>query len=115
MNDKEQLISPHVETLGQNQFWITNALGEWFQSYDTTIAFKGEFGVIINKEWFDGKQTTTTSKWLGQWLSHVTTDEDLAGHQGAGGIVPWRSHIKSGKYKLTTLSNYRRPPKWVTS
>ena len=113
MNDKEQLISPHVETLGQNQFWITNALGEWFQSYDTTIAFKGEFGVIINKEWYEGKQTTTTSKWLGQWLSHVEKDVELP--PGAGATVPWKSHIKSGYYKLMTLSNYRRPPKWVTS
>ena len=106
MKDEEQLIAPHVEALAQNQYWISNTLGEWFQSYETAIAFKGEFGVIINKEWYEGNRTTTTSKWLGQWLSHVTTDEDLAGYKGAGGVVPWKNHIKSGKYKLISLSNY---------
>ena len=113
MKDEDNIIAPHVEALGNSQFWITTALGEWFQSYDTTIAFKGEFGVLINKDWYEGKQTATTSKWLGQWFSHVTNEEDLP--PGSGGTVPWKSHIKSGKYKLMTLSNYRVPPKWVTN
>mgnify|MGYP003129744116 CR=1 FL=1 len=103
---EEQLIAPHVENLAQNQYWISTSLGEWFQSYETTIAFKGEFGVLISKDWYEGGASRTTSKWLGHWLSHVTTDEDLAASPGAGGVVPWRSHIKSGKYKLTSLPNF---------
>ena len=97
MQIEEQLIAPHVEALAQNQYWITTALGEWYQSYETTIAFKGEFGVLINKDWYDKKRTATTSKWLGEWLSQVEDDADF--------LRGWKENIKSGKYKLISLSN----------
>ena len=107
---EEKLIAPYVEAIdsNQNQYRITTPLGEWFQSYETTIAFKGEFGVLIDKDWWEGDRTRTTSKYLARWLSQLDTGIP----QGAAGCSMKDVHakVKSGEYKLTYLTNYTQHP-----
>jgi hypothetical protein len=104
MQTEENLIAPYVLDLSANQYHITTALGEWFQSYETTIAFRGEFGVIIDKDWYEGDRTRTTSKYLARWLS----DSDSL----YNGVTMNDVHakVKSGEYKLAPLTNYTQHP-----
>ena len=99
MQTEEKLIAPYVMDLSANQYHITTALGDWFQSYQTTIAFKGEFGVLIDKDWYEGDRTRTTSKYLTKWLCRVDTP------LSAMRVV--HNRVKSGEYKLVPLDNVR--------
>lgn len=99
MQTEEKLIAPYVMDLSANQYHITTPLGEWFQSYQTTIAFKGEFGVLIDKDWYEGDRTRTTSKYLGWWLDRV---EGYPSH-----MKDVHAKVKSGEYKLVPLDNVR--------
>jgi len=106
MTTEEKLIAPFVEDLSANQYHITTALGEWFQSYETTIAFKGEFGVLIDKDWYEGDRTRTTSKYLARWLSKVDSPDcvELLRKNML------HAKVKSGEYKLAPLTNYTQHP-----
>lgn len=104
MTTEEKLIAPYVVDLSANQYHITTALGEWFQSYETTIAFKGEFGVIIDKDWWEGERTRTTSKYLARWLSG-----ELGGHSSVT-MKDVHVRLESGEYKLAHLTNYTQHP-----
>ena len=103
MQTEEKLIAPFVKSYQANQYWITTSLGEWFQSYETTIAFNGEFGVLIDKDWYEGDRTMTTSRHLSSWLSSV---------QGNGlpppdpGMKDIHAKVNSGEYKIVPLTNY---------
>lgn len=99
MQTEEKLIAPYVMDLSANQYHITTALGEWFQSYQTTIAFKGEFGVLIDKDWWEGDRTRTTSKYLGEWLSRVEGSPSR--------MKDVHIRLESGEYKLVPLDNVR--------
>jgi len=103
MTTEEKLIAPFVEAIesNQNQYSITTPLGEWFQSYETTIAFKGEFGVLIDKDWWEGDRTRTTSKYLGQWLARVDGYPSL--------MKDVHIRLESGEYKLVPLTNTQHP------
>ena len=102
MQTEEKLIAPFVVDLSANQYHITTALGDWFQSYETTIAFSGEFGVLIDKDWYEDKHTRTTSKYLVKWLGEVgntfVSMKDV------------HTKVKSGEYKLVPLTNYTQHP-----
>ena len=104
MQTEEKLIAPFVEAIesNQNQYHITTPLGEWFQSYETTIAFKGEFGVLIDKDWWEGDRTRTTSKYLGKWMAEVDGYPSL--------MKDIHAKVKSGEYKLVPLTNYTQHP-----
>ena len=108
MQTEEKLIAPYVMDLSANQYHITTALGEWFQSYETTIAFKGEFGVLIDKDWYEGDRTRTTSKYLGEWLSRVEGSPSLLSPPLIMKDV--HAKVKSGEYKLVPLNNYYQHP-----
>tara|TARA_Y100000401_G_scaffold117501_1_gene126675 strand:+ start:10293 stop:10667 length:375 start_codon:yes stop_codon:yes gene_type:complete len=107
MQTEEKLIAPYVMDLSANQYHITTALGDWFQSYQTTIAFKGEFGVLIDKDWYEGDRTRTTSKYLGQWLSRVSGPGLRQPGEFSRGAKDIHAKVKSGEYKLVPLDNVR--------
>lgn len=103
MQTEEKLIAPFVEDLTvRGQYHIITALGAWFQSYETTIAFKGEFGVLINKDWWEGKRTKTTSKYLVKWLGEV--------ERPFVSMKDVHIRLESGEYKLVPLTNYTQHP-----
>jgi len=104
MQTEEKLIAPYVMDLSANQYHITTALGDWFQSYETTIAFKGEFGVLIDKDWYEGSRTRTTSKYLGRWLDRVG---EFAKPVESSHMKDIHAKVKSGEYKLVPLDNVR--------
>ena len=103
MQTEEKLIAPYVMDLSANQYHIITALGEWFQSYETTIAFKGEFGVLIDKDWWEGERTRTTSKYLARWTAQVDRPE-------VEQMKDIHVRLESGEYKLVPLNNYDQHP-----
>ena len=126
MQTEEKLISPFVTDIRDGvdprvtspSLWITTALGEWFQSYETTIAFKGEFGVLINKDWYEGDRSKTTSKYLAKWLGEVERPF-VWRTPGSRNLMPpsvqvsmkdVHARVKSGEYKLAPLTNYTQHP-----
>ena len=114
------LIAPHVEDLSANQYWITDPQGEWFQSYQTTVAFKGEFMVLLDRDWYQGvdmERSVTTVKYLCKFLSEVmvATPEEVERRAKKGGDVnkltakEMHKKVANGEIGLTDLSNYNDP------
>lgn len=116
MTTKEKLIAPYVMDIRdgidayKTQSNITTALGDWFQSYETTIAFKGEFGVLIDKDWYEGDRTRTTSKYLARWLSQVEGPGPREPGEVSRGMKDVHVRLESGEYKLAPLTNYTQHP-----
>ena len=72
-----------------NQFIIYTDEGNYFQSYDSVIAFRGEDNKITLDEYY-WDYSRTTSKYRSQFLGE--------------GIVDTRAKIESGEYKLADLN-----------
>ena len=72
-----------------NQFIIYTSEGEYFQSYDSVIAFKDNEGNVTLDSWA-WDYSRTTGKYRNQFLGE--------------GIVDTRSKIESGEYKLADLN-----------
>ena len=72
-----------------NQFIIYASDGNYFQSYDSVIAFKGNDGkVTLDNYYWD--YSRTTSKYRNQFLGE--------------GVADTRAKIDSGEYKLADLN-----------
>jgi len=72
-----------------NQFIIYASDGNYFQSYDSVIAFKGNDGKItLDNYYWD--YSRTTSKYRNQFLGE--------------GVADTRAKIESGEYKLADLN-----------
>ena len=72
-----------------NQFIIYTDKGNYFQSYDSVIAFRGDDNKITLDEYY-WDYSRTTSKYRNQFLGE--------------GIADTRSKIESGEYKLADLN-----------
>ena len=72
-----------------NQFTIITSDGEYFQSYDSVIAFKDNEGNVTLDD-YTWDYSRTTGKYRNQFLGE--------------GIVDTRSKIESGEYKLADLN-----------
>jgi hypothetical protein len=72
-----------------NQFIIYTDEGNYFQSYDSVIAFRGEDNKITLDEYY-WDYSRTTSKYRNQFLGES--------------IVDTRAKIESGEYKLADLN-----------
>lgn len=72
-----------------NQFTIITSDGEYFQSYDSVIAFKDNEGNVTLDD-YTWDYSRTTGKYRNEFLSE--------------GIVETRAKIKSGEYKLANLN-----------
>lgn len=85
-----QVISKY--TAVANQFIITTSDGEYFQSYQTVIAFRDNTGkVTLDKNNWD--YSRTTGKYRNAFLRE--------------GIADTRKKIKSGEYALADLNSNR--------
>lgn len=85
-----QVISKY--TAVANQFIITTSDGEYFQSYQTVIAFRDNTGkVTLDKNNWD--YSRTTGKYRNAFLRE--------------GIADTRKKIKSGEYALADLNHNR--------
>ena len=72
-----------------NQFIIYTDEGNYFQSYDSVIAFKGNDGkVTLDNYYWD--YSRTTSKYRNQFLGE--------------GVADTRAKIESGEYELADLN-----------
>lgn len=62
-----QMISERSGRPVKNQFIVTTEDGEWFQSYNSLIAFKpfGNGKILIGKDW---DYSVTTGKYRNQFL-----------------------------------------------
>ena len=72
-----------------NQFIIYTDEGNYFQSYDSVIAFRGEDNKITLDEYY-WDYSRTTSKYRNQFLGESIADT--------------RAKIDSGEYKLADLN-----------
>ena len=72
-----------------NQFIIITSDGEYFQSYDSVIAFKDNEGNVTLDD-YTWDYSRTTSKYRRQFLGE--------------GIADTRAKIESGEYKLANLN-----------
>ena len=72
-----------------NQFTIITSDGEYFQSYDSVIAFKDNEGNVTLDD-YTWDYSRTTSKYRRQFLGE--------------GIADTRAKIESGEYKLANLN-----------
>ena len=72
-----------------NQFTIITSDGEYFQSYNSVIAFKDNEGNVTLDD-YTWDYSRTTGKYRNEFLSE--------------GIVETRAKIKSGEYKLANLN-----------
>ena len=72
-----------------NQFIIYTSEGEYFQSYDSVIAFKDNEGNVTLDD-YTWDYSRTTGKYRNEFLSE--------------GIVDTRAKIESGEYKLADLN-----------
>ena len=72
-----------------NQFIIYTTEGNYFQSYDSVIAFKGDDNKITLDEYY-WDYSRTTSKYRNQFLGEYIEDT--------------RAKINSGEYKLANLN-----------
>ena len=72
-----------------NQFTIITSDGEYFQSYDSVIAFKDNEGNVTLDD-YTWDYSRTTGKYRNEFLSE--------------GIVETRAKIESGEYKLANLN-----------
>ena len=72
-----------------NQFIIYTDKGNYFQSYDSVIAFKGDDNKITLDEYY-WDYSRTTGVYRNQFLGE--------------GIVNTRAKIESGEYKLADLN-----------
>jgi len=72
-----------------NQFIIYTSKGEYFQSYDSVIAFKDNKGNVTLDD-YTWDYSRTTGKYRNQFLGE--------------GIVDTRTKIESGEYKLADLN-----------
>tara|TARA_R100000234_G_scaffold120059_1_gene105158 strand:+ start:1069 stop:1461 length:393 start_codon:yes stop_codon:yes gene_type:complete len=114
MQTEEKLIAPYVMDIRdgidayKTQSNITTPLGNWFQSKGTTVAFKGDFGIIIDQGWWeDEERTTADTQWLCRWLGWL---ERHHGHAvGDPRVTELRAKVKSGEYKLAPLTNLGLP------
>lgn len=115
MQIKEKLIAPYVDDIRdgfdayKTQSNITTSLGDWFQSKGTTVAFSGEFGVIIDQGWWENEERTTAdTQWLCRWLGWL---ERHYGRSLVGDprVTELRAKVKSGEYKLAPLTNLGLP------
>jgi len=87
---------------------ITTSLGEWFQSKGTTVAFSGEFGVIIDQGWWEYEERTPAdTRWLCGWLGWLERHRGRS--VGDPGVTELRAKVKSGEYKLAPLTNLGLP------
>ena len=71
-----------------NQFIIYTIEGEYFQSYDSIIAFNNNGKITLDKNTWD--YSRTTSKYRNEFLGE--------------GIADTRVKIESGEYKLADLN-----------
>ncbi len=86
-----QMISAKYYAIA-NQFIITTNDGEYFQSYQTVIAFRDNTGkVTLDKNNWD--YSRTTGKYRNEFLRE--------------GIADTRKKIKSGEYALADLNSNR--------
>jgi hypothetical protein len=72
-----------------NQFIICTSEGEYFQSYDSVIAFKDNEGNVTLDD-YTWDYSRTTGKYRNKFLGE--------------GIVDTRSKIESGEYELADLN-----------
>ena len=72
-----------------NQFTIITSDGEYFQSYNSVIAFKDNEGNVTLDD-YTWDYSRTTSKYRRQFLGE--------------GIADTRAKIESGEYKLANLN-----------
>lgn len=85
-----QVISKYTSIA--NQFIITTGDGEYFQSYQTIIAFRDNTGkVTLDEKYWD--YSRTTGKYRNAFLRE--------------GIADTRKKIKSGEYALADLNSNR--------
>ena len=110
---EEKLIAPYVMDIRdgidayKTQSNVTTPLGDWFQSKGTTVAFKGDFGVIIDQGWWEGERTPYDIQWLCKWLGWLERHRGRS--VGDPRVTELRAKVKSGEYKLATLTNLGLP------
>jgi len=85
----EQMKSNRSGRPAANQFTIITSDGEYFQSYDSVIAFKDNEGNVTLDD-YTWNYSRTTSKYRNEFLSES--------------IVETRAKIESGEYKLSNLN-----------
>lgn len=85
----EQMKSNRSGRPVANQFIIITSDGEYFQSYDSVIAFKDNEGNVTLDD-YTWDYSHTTGKYRNEFLSE--------------GIVETRVKIESGEYKLKNLN-----------
>ena len=85
----EQMKSSRSDRPAANQFTIITSDGEYFQSYDSVIAFKDNEGNVTLDD-YTWNYSRTTSKYRNEFLSES--------------IVETRAKIESGEYKLSNLN-----------
>lgn len=77
-----------VSQLANNQFIIYTDKGEYFQSYNSIIAFKSKNNIQLDERYWD--YSKTTGKYRNSFLNE--------------GINETIKKIQSGEYKLTNLN-----------
>ena len=84
----KQMTSPRSGGPVANQFIIYTIEGEYFQSYDSIIAFNNNGKITLDDYYWD--YSRTTSKYRNEFLGE--------------GIADTRVKIKSGEYILADLN-----------
>ena len=84
----QQMTSPRSGRPVANQFIIYTSEGEYFQSYDSIIAFNDNGEITLDENTWD--YSRTTSKYRNEFLGEGTAET--------------RAKIKSGEYILADLN-----------
>ena len=84
----KQMTSPRSYRPVANQFIIYTIEGEYFQSYDSIIAFNNNGKITLDNNTWD--YSRTTSKYRNEFLGEGTAET--------------RAKIKSGEYELEDLN-----------
>jgi len=77
-----------VSQLANNQFIIYTDKGEYFQSYNSIIAFRGKDRIELDQKYWE--YSKTTGRYRNSFLNE--------------GINETRKKIQSGEYKLVNLN-----------
>ncbi len=84
----KQMTSPRSGSPVANQFIIYTSEGEYFQSYDSIIAFNDNGEITLDENTWN--YSRTTSKYRNEFLDETTAET--------------RAKIESGKYELEDLN-----------